>query len=100
MMYGWGYGGGQGLWWLLGMICVGVLVGALIGWITSRNRGGQQPPPQAVTWQPPQPAAPVPPPRPNPHDILRERLARGEISVEDYERVRAALGPDPTQPPA
>ncbi len=58
--------------------------------------------PTAGTWQPPQPGmpiAPVAPPRPSPHDILRERLARGEVTVDEYERVRAALGPDPYAPP-
>jgi hypothetical protein len=38
-------------------------------------------------------------PRPTPHDILRERLARGDISVEDFGRTMAALGPDPYAPP-
>lgn len=35
----------------------------------------------------PQPVA-----RPTPRDILDERLARGETTVADYEKARAALG--------
>lgn len=32
------------------------------------------------------------PARPDPLDILKERLARGEISVEEYEQRKRALG--------
>lgn len=31
-------------------------------------------------------------PRPDPLDVLKERLARGEISVEEYEERKRALG--------
>ena len=34
---------------------------------------------------------PVPPPPPTPRQILDERLARGETTVADYEKARAAL---------
>ncbi len=33
-------------------------------------------------------------PRPDPMDILRERLARGEITEAEFEQVKRALGPD------
>jgi uncharacterized membrane protein len=34
---------------------------------------------------------PLPPPPPTPRQILDERLARGETTVADYEKARAAL---------
>lgn len=87
-----------GLWWLIGLVSLIVLLGALI-WllvVVSRSRSASTHQP----WQPPAVGAPPPiwVPRPTPHDILRERLARGEISVEEYERTRVALGPDPFGP--
>ncbi len=89
-----------GFWWLVGVICLLVLVaalGALLYVLTHRARDVQMPP--GAGWQPP--GGPVPPAagRPTPHDILRERLARGEITVDEYERTMAALGPDPYAPP-
>ena len=95
-----------GLWWLVGLVCLVVLVVAIAGLIVATRSNRQSPPPQQP-WQPPYsgvapmaPGQPPAPPRPNPHDILRERLARGEITVEEFERTRAALGPDPSTPPS
>ncbi len=99
--------GFPGLWWLVGLICIVVLVVG-VGWLVATAlRGGHRTPPQP--WQPPYTGAPpafppqagtTPPApmRPTPHDILRERLARGEISVEEYQRTVAVLGPDPYAP--
>jgi len=103
MMRGWYFGEGQGLWWLLGLVCMFVIV-AGIAWllVTVTRRGRSETPHQP--WQTPYPGQPpypgpgmLPPtpPRPTPHDIVRERLARGDISVEDFGRTMAALGPDP-----
>jgi uncharacterized membrane protein len=39
-------------------------------------------------------AAPRDPARPSPHEILRERFARGEITEEQFEQMRKVLGPD------
>jgi hypothetical protein len=44
------------------------------------------------------PGSPLPL-RPTAHDILRERLERGEINVENFEELFEALGPDPYDPP-
>lgn len=38
---------------------------------------------------------PPPPAPPTPREILDERLARGETSVADYEKARAALEKNP-----
>jgi len=111
MMRGWYFGGGSDLWWLLGLVCLFVVVAGL-AWlvvtVTRRDRADAphqpwQPPYPGPGMQPPYPGQPpfpgpgmMPPaPRPTPHDILRERLARGDISVEDFGRTMVALGPDP-----
>ena len=105
MGYGWHFAG-SGVWWILGLLCFIVLVGGIVWLVATVSRRDQhhpgqpwQPPYQAPGMPPPQPGVPPVPPRPSPHDILRERLARGEVTVEEYERVRAALGPDPYGPP-
>jgi len=52
-------------------------------------------------WTGPQaPLPPVPPTRPEPLDILRERFARGDIKLEEFESAKRALGyPSNPQPP-
>ena len=112
MMRGWYFGGGSGIWWLLGLVCMIVIVAGIVWLVVSLARRDHAGTPQQP-WQPPYPGPGVMPPtapRPTPHDIVRERLARGDISVEDFGRTMAALGPDPyapyqpptppTQPPA
>ena len=114
MMRGWYFGGGSGIWWLLGLVCMIVIVAGIVWLVVSlarRDHAGtpQQPWQAPYAGQPPfagQPPYPGPgvmpptPPRPTPHDIVRERLARGDITVEDFGRTMAALGPDPYAPPA
>ena len=107
MMRGWYFGGGSGIWWLLGLVCMIVIVAGIVWLVVSlarRDRAGtpHQPWQAPYQGQPPYPGPgmiPPAPPRPTPHDIVRERLARGDISVEDFGRTMAALGPDPYAPP-
>ena len=49
----------------------------------------------------PPPAAPVAPAvaRPEPLDILRDRFARGEITVDEFETAKRALGYSSSPPP-
>jgi Short C-terminal domain len=99
--------GVPGLWWLVGLVCIVVLVVGVAWLLAIALRGSRHNPSQP--WQPPYAGAPpvypaqpgaVPPApmRPAPHDILRERLARGEITIEEYQRTAAVLGPDPFAP--
>ena len=80
MMYWDGHGGGG---WAVGMaITMIVLWGSItvLVWIGVR----------ALLDRPSQPG---PPGRQEPRDILAERLARGEIDPEDFQRRSELLGP-------
>jgi len=90
--YGFGMNGG-GL--LLLAFCFLALVGIvlLVVLVLQTHRAPASQPPTAPpgAWPPPQaPQAPTAPPS-QARTILDERLARGEIGVEDYQRLRAAL---------
>ena len=94
---GWDMGGGGWLGPLLVLIVVGVVVYFVSRELTSRR----------LTQRPPTPPAPgpyvAPPPvRPEPLDILRERYARGDITLDEFETAKRALGypRSPTPPPA
>ena len=93
MGYGWHMGGGGWLWPLLVLVLVGVVV-----YFVSRAvalRGLAHPP--AATSSP-APNVPPPPARPEPLDILRERFARGDIPLDEFETAKRALG-YPSSPP-
>lgn len=71
-MMGWGYGMG---WWggiamFLFWIAVIVAIVFAARWIGSEGRKGGQGPPET------------------PMDVLKKRYARGEISKEEYERIK------------
>ena len=95
--YGWGMGGGG---WL-GPLLVLVLVGAVV-YLVSREwtlRG--------LRHRPATPASPVAYPAPaparlDPLDILRDRFARGEITLDEFDTAERALGypssPTPSAP--
>lgn len=96
MMYDGGWGmGGFGLLWVFGGLIFLVVVVVLVVWAvmylgrTNRPSHGQ--------WAAP---PPVPPTRPEPLDILRERFARGDITLEEFETAKRALGyPSSSAPP-
>lgn len=76
MFYDNGYlmGGMHGLWWIFWLVLVGVLVLFVYGW----GRPGERPRN----------------PRETPHEVLRRRLASGEITTEQYEERKALLDRD------
>jgi uncharacterized membrane protein len=96
MGYGWHMGGGGWLWTLLVLVLVGVVVYFVSRAVTLRG----------LTHRPETTPAPGPyvaptPLRPEPLDILRERFARGDITLDDFEAAKRALGyPSSPPPPA
>jgi uncharacterized membrane protein len=96
MMYGWHVGGGGWLGSILVLVLVGVVVYFIAREVTLRRMGDRP-----GTTTPPGPRAAAQPPRVEPLDILRERFARGEITVEEFETAKRALGyPSSLMPPA
>jgi uncharacterized membrane protein len=91
MFFGGGLGMGVfGLFWLVSAVLSVVLIIVLI-MLAIRYLNRTSPPAQGQ-WpgQPaPPPAAPV---RPEPIEILRERFARGEITLDEFETTKRALG--------
>lgn len=79
-MDGWGRHDGGPWFGLIGLILLGVAVG-LIVWLFTRNRKAV---PAAAVAAPMSPTA-------NAEAILAERLARSEISPDDYRNLLAAL---------
>jgi len=74
-------------WLLLLLVLVAVLV---LLWRALQRGSG----PVAPRWSPPPEAPPT-----GPEQILADRLARGEIDVDDYHRRLAALRGDQPPPP-
>ncbi len=86
MMWGWGHGGGD--WFAMGimmffwvLVIVGVVL--LIVWVVRAASGPGDGGYQGRSREPGRDSA---------LEIARERLARGEIDPEEYERIKNALG--------
>ncbi len=77
-MMGYGLAGGAAGWiWMLAGLLVMVGFVILIIWaVGNASRGGSNRDPE----------------RPTPLDILRERLARGEITQQEFEQAKKTLG--------
>ena len=99
----WGRDGGIHWLGLVWMIVWLLAVGGLV-WFgaTLLRRTRHLDAPLAPTAPPTPPAPPVPPAatRPAARDILDERLARGEIDIDDYHQRLAALAGPGTPPDA
>jgi putative membrane protein len=79
MGYDWG-GGGGGLWMLGGLLlAIGIIV-VVVWMVTRAPRAGERP-----TQGPSGPPA---------SRILSERFARGEMTEQEFEQAKRALGPD------
>ncbi len=83
----WHDGMGSGNWWWIPMMIVMVAVWGGLIWagvtFLKRNHG---------TSPLPAPVAPMVAVKPSAQEILAERLARGEIEIDDYRRRLDALG--------
>ena len=79
------------------LVLVGVVVYFVSREVTLRRLAQRPAPPPALG-----PAAAPTPARVEPLDILRERFARGEISLDEFGAAQRALGypGSPTPPPA
>lgn len=75
-------GGLHAVWWVL-WIALGAVV---VYWLLGRSAGGQRAPDAG------------PDGTPAPREILAQRLASGEIGVQDYEQRKALLDRDERKP--
>jgi len=79
------------LFWHFGsMLLLALAVALLVLWLLKRRKGGHLHPQHHQSWQPGPPPFPPQPPS-SALQILEERLARGDIDVDDYLSRRAAL---------
>ena len=73
-----GWGGG---FWMLGglLLVIGAVI--LVAWMVARSSRAGDPPALDTS-------------RPTPSQILGERFARGEMTDQEFEQAKKALGPD------
>jgi uncharacterized membrane protein len=100
MVFGDGFGfAAFGFLWIASAVLSLALIVVLI-MVAVRYLNRTSTPPAAGQWPGQTPAPPAPPARPDPFEILRERFARGEITLDDFETAKRALGyPSSAQPP-
>ena len=99
------YGGGMG-WHIIafglltlfgGILVIVLIVLVVVGVVRHLTRSD---PPAPVPWPgPPATPPPMPPARPEPLDILRERFARGDVTLDEFETAKRALGYPSSPPP-
>jgi putative membrane protein len=104
-MYGPGYGMGFGwIWGALGfLLLIGALVALILLVVRQGNRpapGSHQPPASMAPGAPGGPVGPGGPARSNARAIAEERLARGEITPEEYREIVRALDETASPPGA
>ncbi len=80
-MMGYDWAGGGGWLWMLGglLLVIGIIV--LVAWAVTRTSRAGETPAQG-------------PSGPTPNQILGERFARGELTEQEFEQAKKALGPD------
>ncbi len=80
-MMGYDVAGGAGGFWMLGGVLLVIGAVILVAWMVTRSsRSGDRPAQDAS--------------RPTPSQILGERFARGEMTDQEFEQAKKALGPD------
>jgi len=94
----WGHGYGMAWGWVGAFLAL-LALAALIVLVVRSFTAGAPPgtPPGAPPGPQPQSYGQIPPPRSNARAILDERLARGEVTPDEYREIRRAL--DETAPP-
>ena len=85
----WGHGYGMGWGWLLGFLVLLALAALILLVVRSFTAGSPAPPPYRGTVEPVRSTARV---------IAEERLARGEITPDQYREIIRALEEGPPRP--
>ena len=88
----WGHGYGMGWGWLLGFLVLLALAALILLVVRSFTAGSPAPP------APPPYRGPVEPVRSTARVIAEERLARGEITPDQYREIIRALEEGPPRP--